>query len=48
MAVNRTFALRLYIDRRRVKSHELTKPQARIFLKTARHLARYLKKAYKL
>jgi hypothetical protein len=48
MSVSRTFAVRLFIDRRRVKSHELTKAQARIFLKTARHLARYLKKAYKL
>ena len=44
----KTFAIRCFIDGKRVKTHELTKAQARVVRKTALHLARYLKKEYKL
>lgn len=44
----KTFAIRCFIDGKRKKTHQLTKAQARTFRKTALHLSRYLKKAYKL
>ena len=43
-----TFAIQCFINRKRVLTHKLTKAQARTFRKTALHLARYLKKEYKL
>lgn len=42
------FAIRLFINGKRKKSHELTKRQAQRFLMTAKHLERYLKKEYKV
>lgn len=44
----KTVAIKCFIDGKRVKTNELTKSQARAIRKTARHLSRYLKKAYKL
>jgi hypothetical protein len=41
-------ALRLFHDGNRVLSHELTDMQARAFLVTAKHLAKYLKETYGL
>jgi hypothetical protein len=48
MKTTTIFAIRCFIDGKRTKTHLLTKKQARIFRKTARHLSRYLKKTYKV
>ena len=42
------FSIRCFIDGKRKKTHEFTKREAKIFLKTARFLEKYLKKEYKL
>ena len=42
------FALRLFINGKRIKSHKLNKKQARTFFKTSLHLAKYLIESYKL
>lgn len=47
-AHDQTFALRCFIDGRRIKTNQLSPEQARGFHRTARHLCRYLRRAYKL
>lgn len=46
--LDKTYALRAFIDGKRVRTHKLTTAEARVFLRAARHMARYLKRAYKL
>ena len=41
-----TCAIRCFINRKRVRTSNLTKAQARTFCKAALHLAKYLKEAY--
>jgi hypothetical protein len=48
MKKDKVYALRCFIDGKRIKSHELTKRQARVFQRTAKHLLEYLTKEYKL
>lgn len=43
-----TFAIRCFKNGRRRKTHTFTKKEARCFLVAARHLAKYLKREYKL
>lgn len=42
------YAIRCFLNKKRIKSHQLTKRQARMFRKTAIHLAEYLTGAYNL
>jgi len=46
--MNDTFSVRCFRNRKRKKTHTLTKYEARCFLKTVKHLAKYLKKEYQL
>lgn len=43
-----TFAIRCFRDRKRKKTHELTKREARAFREAALHLVKYLTEGYKL
>lgn len=46
--LNSTYALRLFLDGKRIKSHALTKVQAQCFRIATRTLDAYLTKEYKL
>lgn len=44
----KTYAIRCFLDGKRKKTHLLTKKEARVFRRAARHLTKYLSEAYKL
>lgn len=43
-----TYALRLFIDDKRVMSNQIDKEQAGIFMRASQHLTKYLKENFKL
>jgi hypothetical protein len=48
LLMKNTFAIRCFRNDKRKLTHQLTKREARIFQRTALHLAKYLKKEYSL
>ena len=46
--MSKEYAIRCFIDKKRKLTHKLTRKQAKVFIKTAAHLIKYLGKEYKL
>ncbi len=44
--VENVYAVRCFLNKKRMLTHKLTKTQAKVFHKTALHLADYLTKEY--